>query len=260
MQGRSYTQLALFHTLDIESFIPQNHLLRKLDRLVNFDFIYAITEPLYCADNGRPSIDPVLFFRMQLVGYLYGIKSDRQLCEEIHLNIAYRWFCGLGLEQKVPDHSSITRIRDRFGVETYETIFNTLLDQWTSQGVVKAKRVISDASLVEANASMDSLVEREDSDPDHKALKVYQKRYYDFKTGTKKRKYSNKTHICSTDPDATLVSQRNLHKKLQYKVHYTIDAASRMILDCFATTGSKHECTVLPDRVKHLIETKGFPI
>lgn len=94
---------------------------------------------------------------MQIIGYLYGIKSDRQLCEEIHLNIAYRWFCGLNLEDKVPDHSSLTRIRDRLGVTTYQNIFEHLLKTWIKEGYVKGKRMMSDASLLDANADLDRL-------------------------------------------------------------------------------------------------------
>ena len=260
MQGQNDTQQQLFHTVELDSFIPNSHLLKKVNRLIDFNFIYDLTKPLYCDNNGRPSVDSVLFFRMQLIGYLYNIQSDRRLCEEIHLNIAYRWFCGLNLDDKIPNHSSITRIRDRFGTGTYEKIFNTLLDQWRSQGIVKGKRVISDASMVEANAAMDSLVERDNDDPDLTPLKRYQHRYHDFKEGKRQRKVSNQTHVSYTDPDATMVSHKNLHKKLQYKVHYTIDAQSRMILDCYGTTGSKHECNVLPERVDYLVKQRDFSI
>lgn len=119
MQGKKYYQDRLFSTVNLAAMIPTNHVLVRLDRALDLSFIYELTKGLYCADNGRPSIDPVLFFRMQLIGYLFGIDSDRQPCEEVHLNIAYRWFCRLNLEDEVPDHSSLTRIRDRFGVETY---------------------------------------------------------------------------------------------------------------------------------------------
>ena len=115
MQGQQDSQRALFDTIDLELMIPRDHLLRRIDSKIDFDFIYDITERLYCPDNGRPSIDPVLFFRMQLISYLYGMKSDRELCREVHLNLAYRWFCRLKLTDTVPDHSSMTRIRDRFG-------------------------------------------------------------------------------------------------------------------------------------------------
>ena len=90
MQGQQDFQRALFDTIDLELMIPRDHLLRRIDSKIDFGFIYDITERLYCSDNGRPSIDPVLFFRMQLIGYLYGMKSDRELCREVHLNLAFR--------------------------------------------------------------------------------------------------------------------------------------------------------------------------
>lgn len=258
MQGYQPYQEKLFSTINLREMIPANHLLLKVNNTINFSFIYELTEDLYCKRNGRPSIDPVLFFRMQMIGYLYGIKSDRQLCEEIQLNLAYRWFCGLNLEDKVPEHSSLTRIRDRFGVETYQAIFEKLLSQWIKTGVVKGKSMMSDASLVEANASLDSLVQREDGDPNARALKMYERQYHDFKEGKKQRTVSNQTHVSRTDPDATMVSRQGYHRKLTHKVHYSMDAKSRIITDCYVTTGAKHECTVLPERVEYHISTLGL--
>src|SRR5262245_58528293 len=107
-------------TVRLAALVPPTHFLRRVDKVLDLTFIYALTKSLYCQDNGRPSIDPVLFLRMPLIGYLYGIRSERRLCEEIHLNLAYRWFCRLNLDEAVPDHSSFTRLRDRFGVETYQ--------------------------------------------------------------------------------------------------------------------------------------------
>lgn len=95
MQGKQTHQQELFSTIDLESFVPKDHLLRKADKLLDLDFLYDLTEELYCLDNGRASIDPVLFFRMQLISYLFGVESDRQLCRDIHLNLAYCWFCRL---------------------------------------------------------------------------------------------------------------------------------------------------------------------
>ena len=98
MQGQQDSQRVLFDTVDLESLIPDDHLLRQINAKIDFDFIYEVTKGLYCADNGRSSVDPVLFFKMQLISYLYGMKSDRELCREVHLNLAYRWFCRLGLQ------------------------------------------------------------------------------------------------------------------------------------------------------------------
>jgi transposase len=260
MQGYKPYQEKLFSTVNLREMIPDNHLLVRIDKEIDFSFIYDLTKGLYCHDNGRPSIDPVLFFRMQIVGYLFDIQSDRQLCEEIHLNIAYRWFCQLNLEDKVPDHSSLTKIRDRFGVETFQNIFETLIIQWKKEGIINGKRMMSDASLVEANASMGSLIKREDGDPNAKELKKYERRYHDFNEGKKERKFSNQTHVSKTDPDATFVSRKSHYKKLNYKTHYSIDADSRIIVDCYATTGSKHECTILPERAGYILNRFAFTV
>ena len=124
MQGHQTYQPELFSSISVEDLIPKNHLLRRLDKILDLSFIKPMTKHLYCTDNGRPSIDPELFIRMLLVSYFYGVNSDRRLCEEVGLNIAYRWFCRLSLNDKVPDHSSLSKIRDRLGEDTFKKIFD----------------------------------------------------------------------------------------------------------------------------------------
>lgn len=260
MQGQQDSQRVLFDTVDLESLIPDDHLLRGIDARVDFDFIYEVTKDLYCADNGRNSVDPVLFFRMQLISYLYGMKSDRELCREVHLNLAYRWFCRLGLHDVVPDHSSMTRIRDRFGEATFTEIFQRLIARWREEGQIRGRRIVADASLVEADAAIGSLVERDDADPDARTLKNYERRYHDFVVGKKRRKYANQTHVSGTDPDASLVTRRDGYKKLSYKVHFSADADSRMVTDCHATTGARQEGPVLPERIDYQSDVLGLPI
>lgn len=225
MQGRQSGQQELFSTVDLETLIPKDHWLRKVDKVLSLEFLYELTQSLYCQDNGRPSIDPVLFFRMPLIGYLFGINSDRQLCRDIHLNLAYRWFCTIPLEQAVPHHSSLTRIRDRMGKPVYQSIFEDLLGQSLTKGHVKGRNMVADATLIKANASMDSLVERDEC-----------------------------------DPDATMVYRKGSQGGLKYKVHYVADSDSRFIVDCHTTTGSKHEGPVLPERIDYLCDELKLPI
>src|ERR1700678_1093208 len=105
MKGRQNRQPALFACVGLEQMIPRDHMLRRIRQAIDFTFIDRLTEPLY-SGTGRPSVPPQVLVRMMLVGYLYGITSERRLCQEVHLNLAYRWFCGLSLEDKVPDHST----------------------------------------------------------------------------------------------------------------------------------------------------------
>ena len=111
MMGRQSGQISML-ILDIEELIPENHLLRKINQMISFDFIYDLVASNY-PTKGRPSVDPVSMFKMLLVGYLYGIKSERRLVQEIQLNIAYRWFCGYELGEKIPDHSTFSKTRVR---------------------------------------------------------------------------------------------------------------------------------------------------
>ena len=174
---------------ELSELVPANHLLKKISKLVDFSFIYPVVKKLYANNFGRPSVDPVLFFKMQLIGYVFGIKSDRQLCKEIQLNIAYRWFCKLGINDIVPEHSSLTKTRDRFGLKIYRKIFESLIKKSDKIGIISGKVMISDASLIIANASLDSMNPRENLDPNCRNLKTYEQRYHDFKMGKKKEKF-----------------------------------------------------------------------
>jgi transposase len=244
MQGQNQYQQQLFHYFDIESLIPQNHLLRKIEGCVNLDFVRNLTEDFYCSNNGRPSVDPELFFRMILIGYLNGIDSDRQLCDEIQYNLAYRWFCKLNLEDKVPDHSSLTRIRDRFGLDVFNSFFINIVEQCKEIGLVKGERIMTDGTLFEANASLNSLVPKnEDGMQNTKVSKIGVE-------APASRKISNKTHISKTDPDATLAFKNGTPRTLKYKAHITIDADSRVVLDAKVTTGATHESQVYLQQIE----------
>lgn len=140
MQGRNEYQPELFSQIDIEGMIPKGHLLRRVDRVLNLSFLSELTAPLYSQSQGRPSIDPEVFVRMILLQSLYNIDSDRQLCEEVGYNLAYRWFCRLSLRDPVPDHSSITRIRDRFGEETYKLFSRQLSSNAFKPDLLKVNR------------------------------------------------------------------------------------------------------------------------
>ena len=115
----------------LEQLIPENHLLRKVEHAVDFSFIYPLCAPLYCEENGRPAIDPEVLFRMLFIGYLYGIKSEARPEEEVNYNMAYKWFCGLGLTEKAPDASTISQNRRRRFRDNNiaEQIFNGILRQ-----------------------------------------------------------------------------------------------------------------------------------
>ena len=114
--------------VDIEALVPSDHLLRKIDKYIDFSFINEICRPYYCEDNGRPAIEPVIMFKMLFLGYLYGIRSETRLAEEVRVNLAYRWFLGYGIADKTPDASVIlqNRIRRFNGTDIPRRIFDEI--------------------------------------------------------------------------------------------------------------------------------------
>ena len=146
-------QEALFYGFSLERHVPDNHLLRKIDRFVDLTGLRAHLGPYY-SDVGRPSIDPELMMRMLIVGYCFGIRSERRLCDEVHLNLAYRWFCRLGLDGDVPDHSTFSKNRHgRFREsDLLRKLFETVVARCMKEGIVGGEAFAVDASMIVADA------------------------------------------------------------------------------------------------------------
>jgi transposase len=151
MIGRKSKQLCMV-ILDMEDLIPQDHLLRRIKTKIDFDFIYKEAEDYY-SKIGRPSIDPVCLIKMLLIGFLYGVKSERRLEEEVTLNIAYRWFCGFDLMDTIPDHSTFSQNRRRrFSDSTiFRQIFNQIVSDCIETGLVSGEAAVSDGSFIPDN-------------------------------------------------------------------------------------------------------------
>lgn len=154
MGERMVMQDSLFYEFRLEDHVPTGHQLRTIDRFVDLSDLRRHLASFYSA-IGRPSIDPELMIRMLIVGYCYGIRSERRLCEEVHLNLAYRWFCRLGLEGQVPDHSTFSRNRHgRFSEsDVFRHLFETVVERCIAEGLVGGQGFAVDASLIEADAN-----------------------------------------------------------------------------------------------------------
>ena len=160
MGERQVDQGALFYEFSLERHVPADHLLRSIDRFVDLGAVREQLAPFYSA-IGRPSIDPELMIRMLIVGYCFGIRSERRLCEEVHLNLAYRWFCRLGLEGEVPDHSTFSKNRHgRFREsDLLRQVFETVVRRCIEEGLVGGEGFAVDASLIKADANRQKGVE-----------------------------------------------------------------------------------------------------
>jgi transposase len=230
----------MFYYVRMEDIVPENHLLRLIDRHIDLKFIRDKVKHLY-SHTGRPSIDPEVLLRMLLIGYLYGITSERRLCEEVQMHIGYRWFVGLNLEDKVPDHSTFSKNRhERFSEsDLFQRIFDEIVNQCVSQGLLTGKHLTVDSTYVQANAALKSLdpivvtmgtgeyiekLERENpvteepwepgDDYPHRGQKI-----------------SNGTHRSKTDPDARLARKSlKANTQLYHGVTYIMDNRSRIIV------------------------------
>src|SRR5580698_7828635 len=153
MGERRVMQETQFYGFSLERHVPSDHLMRKIDRFVDLSEVRAHLEPHY-SEVGRPSIDRELMMRMLIVGYCFGVRSERRLCEEVHLNLAYRWFCRLGLEGDVPDHSTFSKNRrGRFREsDLLRKLFETVVARCMKEGVVGGQAFAVDASIIVADA------------------------------------------------------------------------------------------------------------
>jgi transposase len=154
MMGQQPRSDSLFYYFRLEDQIPDDHLLKRLDRRLDFGFVRERLRDTYSA-IGRPSIDPKVLLRFLLVGYLYGITSERRLMEEVRMHLAYRWFSRLGFEREIPDHSTFSKNRHgRFrGVGIFVEIFEEIVRRCLEAGLVEGKRLTLDGTMVTANAS-----------------------------------------------------------------------------------------------------------
>src|SRR3954452_8198140 len=154
MGERTVMQEALFYGFSLERHVPADHLLRSIDRFVDLSGLRQELRPFY-SETGRPSIDPELIIRMLLVGYCFGIRSERRLCDEVHLNLAYRWFCGLGREGAVPEQSTFSQNRlGRFrDSDLLRRLFETTVNRCIDEGLVGGDGFAVDASLIRAEAN-----------------------------------------------------------------------------------------------------------
>jgi transposase len=143
----------------LEDLVPSSHFYRHLEAKLDLGFVREwVSES--CAERGRPSIDPVVFFKLQLVMFFEGIRSERQLIETASLNLAHRWYLGYALDEKLPDHSSLTRIRQRLGIDIFQRFFERIVDLCQEARLVWGQELYFDATKVEANAGIPSLVPR----------------------------------------------------------------------------------------------------
>jgi transposase len=238
MGERRLAQDSLFYEFRLEEHVPANHLLRSIDRFVDLTSLRAYLSGFY-SSTGRPSVDPELMIRMLLVGYCYGIRSERRLCEEVHLNLAYRWFCRLGLEGQIPDHSTFSKNRHgRFAEsDIFRRLFEEVVGRCIAEGLVGGEGFAVDASLIEADANRQRSVDATEWNATAEAasrsvreyLAVLEANTWGAATEVRPK------FISQSDPAAQWTAAKHGPAIFAYSDNYLIDLRSAVILDVEAS-------------------------
>ena len=238
MMGRqSADQRCFFYDFCLEDHVPSDHLLRRIDDLLNLGEVRENLKPHY-SHMGRPSVDPELMIRMLIVGYCFGIRSERRLCEEVHFNLAYRWFCRLGLEDRVPDHSTFSLNRHgRFREgDIFRLVFEVVLQRCMAAGLVGGEGFAIDASVMEADASRYHGVAPDEIDWTDPALNSRAVReYLAALDPTPDPARKTPKVISPSDPCSAWTAKANKRVQFGYGLNYLIDNEHAIIVDVEAT-------------------------
>jgi len=278
----------------LEEMIPEDHLLRKIDRVIDFSFIRKLCEPLYCADNGRPAVDPEMLFRMLFVGYLYGIRSERRLEEEVNYNLAYKWFCGLNISEKAPDASTISANRRRRFRENNiaENIFDEILSQAIRRGLVCEKILYTDSTHTKAKANkhkketkvvevtpkeymeeLDAQIDAERAELGKKPLKRKggnQDDKGDGESGGDAEDTDSGTvsidpvqtreiQVSKTDPESGQLHKEGKPDGFHYSEHRTVDSRCNIVVNVRVTAANVNDVDPVPDILRDIQSRLGAP-
>jgi transposase len=246
MMGHHARSEALFYYFRLEDQVPENHLLRLIDKHISFEFVREQLRDRY-SEAGRPSIDPELLLRMLLIGYLYGITSERKLVEELRMHLAWRWFTGLGFDQEIPHHSTFSKNRHGRFQESklFEQLFERIVKQCVEVGLVRGKELSVDGSFVEANAAQQSRIPREqlaEAAEVHYAVGQYLQELE--QQNPVEEPVHEQDQVSTTDPDSTYATKGGTPARLGYYDNYLVDNPSCVIVGVQATAARMSQETV----------------
>jgi transposase len=256
--------------VSIEDLVPKDHLLRKIDKVIDFGFIRDRVKDLYCADNGRPAIDPVVLFKMLFIGYLFGTRSERQLVRDIQVNVAYRWFLGFGLTDKIPDASTISQNRRRRFSESaiYQEIFDAIVLQAMHRKMVDGTTLYTDSTHLKANANKHKFALQDVQKSTRDYLETLEEDVARDRAAHGKKPLKMKesapevkeTKVSTTDSDSGYMVREGKPEGFFYLDHRTVDSRYSIITDTFVTPGNVHDSIPYLSRLDRQRERFGFGV
>lgn len=269
LKDRAPTQSEL-EFVCIDELVPADHLLRKIDKTIDFSFIHELVKDLYCRDNGRPALDPTRLFKLLLLGYLYGVRSERQLIRDVQVNVAYRWFLGLNLTDKVPDASTLSQNRRRrFNEsEVYQQIFDEIVLQAMRKKLVSGKTLYTDSTHLKANANKNKWIKARAASSSRDYLEALDQAVEEDRLAHGKKPLSPRSSEpetreikqSTTDPDSGYMVRDGKPKGFFYLDHRTVDGRCNIITDVHLTPGNVHDSVPYLGRLDRQAERFGFEI
>src|SRR6202051_327522 len=246
MMGQHDRSEALFYYFRLEDQVPETHLLRLIEKHINFAFVRERLKQSY-SETGRPSIDPELLLRILLIGYLYGVASERKLVEELRMHLAWRWFTGLSFDQEIPHHSTFSKNRHGRFQESklFEELFEQIVLQCVEVGLVQGKHLSVDGSFVEANASKESRIPREQLAEAAQVNQTARQYLVELEQqNSTEEPVHQQDQVSTTDPDETYETKGGTPARLGYYDNYLIDNHSCVIVGVQATAARMSQETV----------------
>ena len=243
-----YQHKLFINGFNLDKRIRKDHILRKISENIDFDFIYKEVEETY-GINGNTSVPPPVILKIMLLFFLYDIRSERELMEIIPERLDWLWFLGYDLEDEIPNHSVLSKARARWGTRAFKRFFDRIVYQCVEEGLVDGRKGFLDASLIDADASNNSVVDT------HKLKKYLNKSYKRLEDRLDEIKASKKTpadnrYISTTDPDASVTRHSGGKSKLRYKTHRAVDEKHEIITATKVTPGSVDDGHVLQDMIE----------
>jgi transposase len=266
MLGHKVRNFKQYESVSLENLVPNDNFFRQVEQSIDLSFVRDLAEEFY-SSIGRPSIDPVVFFKLQLIAFFEGIRSERQLMEVVNLNLAHRWFIGYDLDKPVPDHSSLSKIRERYGLEVFQQFFEHIVELCSEAGLVWGEELYFDSTKVKANANIKGMIDRAEFEAQQHLNQLFDqleeetsgfgklvaKYNGECLSGIREPHYQRITddQVCSVDPDAaSMHSSGGGSAVLGYCDHYVVDGGkSRIILSALVTPASIMDNTPILDLV-----------
>ncbi len=268
MQGKKIYQEKLFVSFQLSDHIPEDNMYRKLKDVIDLSFIYRSTSKYY-GTEGQKSIDPVVFMKLMLVGYLENINSDRRIISTSKMRLDILYFLGYDLGEEFPWHSTLSRTRQLFGQEVFSELFKSVLSQCIDKGMISGRRQAVDGVYVKANASLDSMVRKEvmddadsfarelqenEEEPTSKPANVEKNDEIKHNGLSPKKNPHNSTHYSPSDPDAKMSVKTGKVVALNYLGQVCVDTASHMITHIQAFKADLNDCQCLPELIPNIID------